>query len=61
MKQKAGDNAGISGRENMGAVPLHLILMAVETYPIIPIVMRQDHGGSPAVCHGRLDQVLLAS
>jgi fructose-bisphosphate aldolase class II len=28
----------------------HLILAAVETWPHIPIVMHQDHGGSPAVC-----------
>ena len=28
----------------------HLIQAAVESYPDIPIVMHQDHGGSPAVC-----------
>jgi fructose-bisphosphate aldolase class II len=28
----------------------HLILAAVEMYPHIPVVMHQDHGGSPAVC-----------
>ena len=28
----------------------HLISAAVETWPHIPIVMHQDHGGSPAVC-----------
>jgi fructose-bisphosphate aldolase class II len=28
----------------------HLIEAAVETWPHIPIVMHQDHGGSPAVC-----------
>jgi fructose-bisphosphate aldolase class II len=28
----------------------HLIAAAVETWPHIPIVMHQDHGGSPAVC-----------
>ena len=28
----------------------HLIEAAVESYPDIPIVMHQDHGGSPAVC-----------
>ncbi len=28
----------------------HLILAAIEEYPHIPIVMHQDHGGSPAVC-----------
>ncbi len=28
----------------------HLIEAAVETYPHIPIVMHQDHGGSPAIC-----------
>ena len=27
-----------------------LVEAAVETYPQIPIVMHQDHGGSPAVC-----------
>ncbi|MFK7915862.1 MAG: class II fructose-bisphosphate aldolase [Pseudomonadales bacterium] len=28
----------------------HLILAAIEEFPHIPIVMHQDHGGSPAVC-----------
>jgi fructose-bisphosphate aldolase class II len=28
----------------------HLVQAAVETWPHIPIVMHQDHGGSPAVC-----------
>ena len=28
----------------------HLIEAAVESYPDIPVVMHQDHGGSPAVC-----------
>lgn len=28
----------------------HLVAAAVETWPHIPIVMHQDHGGSPAVC-----------
>ena len=28
----------------------HLVEAAVETWPHIPIVMHQDHGGSPAVC-----------
>ncbi len=28
----------------------HLIIAAVEMYPDIPVVMHQDHGGSPAVC-----------
>ncbi len=28
----------------------HLILAAVEEFPDIPVVMHQDHGGSPAVC-----------
>ena len=28
----------------------HLIEAAVETWPHIPVVMHQDHGGSPAVC-----------
>jgi len=30
----------------------HLILAAVEEFPDIPVVMHQDHGGSPAVCPG---------
>ena len=28
----------------------HLIEAAVETWPHIPVVMHQDHGGSPAIC-----------
>ena len=28
----------------------HLILAAIEEFPHIPVVMHQDHGGSPAVC-----------
>src|SRR5690349_12680362 len=28
----------------------HLVAAAVEAYPHIPIVMHQDHGGSPSVC-----------
>ena len=28
----------------------HMVEAAVETYPHIPVVMHQDHGGSPAVC-----------
>ena len=28
----------------------HLILAAIEEWPHIPIVMHQDHGGSPSVC-----------
>ncbi|MBC7800949.1 MAG: ketose-bisphosphate aldolase, partial [Gemmatimonadaceae bacterium] len=28
----------------------HLIEAAVESWPHIPVVMHQDHGGSPAVC-----------
>jgi fructose-bisphosphate aldolase class II len=28
----------------------HLIEAAVETWPHIPVVMHQDHGGSPSVC-----------
>ncbi|KNH07241.1 Fructose-bisphosphate aldolase class II [Candidatus Burkholderia brachyanthoides] len=29
---------------------LHLIKATVESYPHIPVMMRQDHGQSPAVC-----------
>ena len=28
----------------------HLILAAIEEFPLIPVVMHQDHGASPAVC-----------
>ena len=28
----------------------HMVLAAVETHPDIPVVLHQDHGGSPAVC-----------
>jgi fructose-bisphosphate aldolase class II len=28
----------------------HLVEAAIETYPHIPVVMHQDHGGSPVVC-----------
>ena len=28
----------------------HLIDAAVESWPHIPVVMHQDHGGSPSVC-----------
>ena len=28
----------------------HMVEAAVESYPHIPLVMHQDHGGSPAVC-----------
>ncbi len=28
----------------------HMVEAAVESYPQIPLVMHQDHGGSPAVC-----------
>jgi len=33
----------------------HLIAAAVETYPQIPLVMHQDHGQNPGVCHGAID------
>lgn len=29
----------------------HMMLAAVETHPDIPVVLHQDHGVSPAVCH----------
>ncbi|SAK57114.1 class II fructose-bisphosphate aldolase [Caballeronia ptereochthonis] len=32
----------------------HMVLAAVETHPDIPIVMHQDHGGSPAVCQASI-------
>jgi fructose-bisphosphate aldolase class II len=28
----------------------HIVLAAVESYPHIPVVLHQDHGGEPAVC-----------
>jgi fructose-bisphosphate aldolase class II len=28
----------------------HLVLAAVEAHPDIPVVLHQDHGGSPSVC-----------
>ncbi|WP_175720226.1 class II fructose-bisphosphate aldolase [Burkholderia anthina] len=28
----------------------HMVLAAVESHPDIPVVLHQDHGGSPAVC-----------
>jgi fructose-bisphosphate aldolase class II len=34
----------------------HLILAAVEEFPHIPVVMHQDHGGSPAVCQRSIQQ-----
>ena len=33
----------------------HMAQAAVEMYPKIPIVMHQDHGGSPAVCQASID------
>ncbi len=32
----------------------HLVLAAVETWPHLPVVLHQDHGGSPAVCAAAL-------
>ena len=32
----------------------HLIQAAIEAYPLIPIVMHQDHGQSPAVCESAI-------
>lgn len=29
----------------------HLVLAALEAHPDIPLVLHQDHGASPAVCH----------
>jgi fructose-bisphosphate aldolase, class II len=33
----------------------HLIQAAVEAYPMVPLVMHQDHGQSPEVCKGAID------
>ncbi|MDE1557101.1 MULTISPECIES: class II fructose-bisphosphate aldolase [Comamonas] len=33
----------------------HLIQAAAEMYPHIPLVMHQDHGTTPEVCHGALN------
>jgi fructose-bisphosphate aldolase, class II len=33
----------------------HLIEAAVESYPLVPVVMHQDHGQSPAICQGAID------
>jgi fructose-bisphosphate aldolase class II len=32
----------------------HMVLGAVEMYPDIPVVLHQDHGGSPAVCQASI-------
>jgi fructose-bisphosphate aldolase class II len=32
----------------------HMVLAAAETHPDIPIVLHQDHGGSPAVCQASI-------
>ena len=32
----------------------HLIQAAIETWPIVPLVMHQDHGQSPAICQGAI-------
>ncbi|MBV1876479.1 MAG: fructose-bisphosphate aldolase class II [Pseudomonadales bacterium] len=43
--------ASAGARKYAGANFLrHLILAAIEEFPQIPIVMHQDHGGSPSVC-----------
>lgn len=34
----------------------HLIQAAVEAFPHIPLVMHQDHGTSPKVCQGAIDE-----
>lgn len=34
----------------------HLMLAAAELYPMIPIVMHQDHGNSPATCKSAIEQ-----
>ena len=43
---------GSAGARKYAGEPFlrHLIQAAVESWPGIPIVMHQDHGGSPAVC-----------
>lgn len=43
--------ASAGARKYAGAPFLrHLILSAIEEWPHIPVVMHQDHGGSPGVC-----------
>ena len=32
----------------------HLILAAIESWPMVPLVMHQDHGQSPDVCKGAI-------
>ncbi len=43
---------GSAGARKYAGEPFlrHLLEAAVETWPHIPVVMHQDHGGSPAVC-----------
>jgi fructose-bisphosphate aldolase class II len=43
---------GSAGARKYAGEPFlrHLVEAAVETWPHIPVVMHQDHGGSPAVC-----------
>ena len=43
---------GSAGARKYAGEPFlrHLIEAAVESWPHIPVVMHQDHGGSPAVC-----------
>ncbi|MBV1907291.1 MAG: fructose-bisphosphate aldolase class II [Pseudomonadales bacterium] len=43
--------ASAGARKYAGANFLrHMVLAAIEEFPHIPVVMHQDHGGSPAVC-----------
>ncbi len=43
---------GSAGARSYAGEPFlrHLILAAIEMYPLIPICMHQDHGASPAIC-----------
>jgi len=43
---------GSAGARKYAGEPFlrHLVQAAVEMYPNIPVVMHQDHGGSPVVC-----------
>ncbi len=43
--------ASAGARKYAGANFLrHMVLAAIEEFPHIPVVMHQDHGGSPSVC-----------
>jgi len=49
--------ASRGGRQYANDVYLrHLILAAAELHPRIPIAMHQDHGNSPEICLGAIEQ-----